>query len=108
MSAIPQGIKAMTLDQHPKISPEFKEARKSLVERRENWLDNPSYLTGIQYSFALATYKAALKTLTDLLGIGIEKDVLEMISYENHMCEQYWGELVDGPMLVSKRKPRNS
>ena len=107
MSAIPQGIKAMTLDQHKSIPLEFKTVRATLVERRQAWQENPGYMSGIQYSFALATYKAALAKLTDQLGSAVEKDVLEMISYENHMCEQYWGELADGPMLVSRRQPRN-
>jgi hypothetical protein len=107
MIATSQGIKTMTLDQHKNVPQEFKTVRATLIEHREAYQNNPGYMSGIQYSFALATYKAALAKLTDQLGATIEKDLLEIISYENHMCEQYWGELVNGPMLVARRPIRN-
>jgi hypothetical protein len=112
MSSILDRVMATLNHEENKISKEVKQARIEMEKRRDNWLTNPCYLTGIEFSFALATYKAELHHYTAGLKRTLEiessrlRDVVEFLGYENHMCERYWGQLVDGPMLASPpRRP---
>lgn len=101
-------IRAMTKDLIKQAPARVQQLHEDVLAARHNWQQNPSYSAGMSYAYKVGVFHEALTNLSEQPESPSSATIMEMIGYEKHMCQQYWKELVDGPMLVSFRKPRNS
>lgn len=102
MTAIPASVLALARgEMNTKLSQRLKDARSAVLEARDRWQLNPGYASGTAYAYKVGRYAVELETLAEKTELHNDRDVMEFIGYENHMCQQYWNEIADGPMLVS-------
>jgi hypothetical protein len=102
MSAIPASVVALAKgEMNKKLPQRLKDARAAVLEARDKWQINPGYASGTAYALKVGRYAVELEVLAENTGLHSDREIMEFIGYENHMCQQYWNEIVDGPMLVS-------
>lgn len=107
MSAIPASVLALARGEiNTKLSQRLKDARQAVLEARDKWQLDPCYATGTAYALKVGKYSTELEHLADNKELHNDREIMEFIGYENHMCQQYWNEIADGPMLVTV--PRRS
>lgn len=107
MTAVPASVMALAKGQlNTKVSQRLKDARQAVLDARDAWQANPGYASGTAYALKVGKYSTELEHLADNKELRNDREIMEFIGYENHMCQQYWSEIADGPMLVST--PRRS
>jgi hypothetical protein len=89
------------------IDPEiehYEEVKEQMQSKRRAFQYNPGYLTAIEYSFALAEYRCAISAIADSRELVEGTEIAKMVETSYGLCNLYWRELLEGPMLIKGKK----